>query len=687
MSFGSDCSLAQCSICPACVCAGVRSPGTHGPGAAGLGKKAWSSEDYSQVSNGAGPACWARVINRNFVTGNLTATIAWNLVDSYYDGLPFGRKGLMTAFNPWSGHYDVDDPIWSTAHTTQFTKAGWLYSPVGAGSGWLPQGGSYVTLVPGTAARSSHGMPVAPTMTMVIEKMDPAKSKCEWEGVGNSTTPQNETVTFALYGDLAAITSLHVWRSNLGGGGGDSNSGSGRPGVFETLDPVAVAGGRFSIELCAECVFTVTTLSTGQKGSFGKLANVTGWSAATSTAGFSDDFESYNISSEAAYWSDMAGSWEIVDATAFFTAQVAAADDTVDSGRGGHSGRTTFGSKGKVMRQMVPSPPIFGIRTEVRPLSMIGEKNWRDTNMTIDAMVEETGNGVYIGVNYLGLTSGPGYFLAVQGSRWSTALNVATIGNGSNTQSGVLPAALALLPGSWRRLSLSVNSGKAAASIDGHTLFADVPVKSTQTGFGVMGTVDYTVAQFDNFFVQAAYRGPSPAPAPGPGPAPAPGPSPGPSPPNPSAPVKCKAPAAGQSVRLWTCDPSRDEWQGWNVTSGQPISMLHASNLCLGIGPDKLVQLMPCASAPSFIVASASSMATANSVHLQTQKGNECMDVAPHPDPHFGGSCPVDIWGCNNRFDGGANQLFELAGAHTSNPIGAIVSALWGKDLCVSVCA
>ena len=46
------------------------------------------------------------------------------------------------------------------------------------------------------------------------------------------------------------------------------------------------------------------------------------------------------------------------------------------------------------MRQMVPTAPIFGIRTEVRPLSMIGEKSWGDTNLTIDAMVEAEGSGV-----------------------------------------------------------------------------------------------------------------------------------------------------------------------------------------------------------------------------------------------------------------------------------------------------
>lgn len=38
--------------------------------------------------------------------------------------------------------------IWVSAHTTQFTQPGWIYLAHNSGSGMLPQGGSYVTLVP-----------------------------------------------------------------------------------------------------------------------------------------------------------------------------------------------------------------------------------------------------------------------------------------------------------------------------------------------------------------------------------------------------------------------------------------------------------------------------------------------------------------------------------------------------------
>ena len=44
------------------------------------------------------------------------STIAWNLLDSYYNDTWYNGHGLMTANQPWSGHYKVSSPIWTTGN-------------------------------------------------------------------------------------------------------------------------------------------------------------------------------------------------------------------------------------------------------------------------------------------------------------------------------------------------------------------------------------------------------------------------------------------------------------------------------------------------------------------------------------------------------------------------------------------
>ncbi len=54
-----------------------------------------------------GGGCWAREINQNYVRANLIATIAWDLIDSFYDDLSFSGAGLLRAVQPSAQFYQI----------------------------------------------------------------------------------------------------------------------------------------------------------------------------------------------------------------------------------------------------------------------------------------------------------------------------------------------------------------------------------------------------------------------------------------------------------------------------------------------------------------------------------------------------------------------------------------------------
>uniref|UniRef100_A0A2K5EKB3 Galactocerebrosidase n=1 Tax=Aotus nancymaae TaxID=37293 RepID=A0A2K5EKB3_AOTNA len=171
---------------------GAHYPGTHTVKDAKLtGKKLWSSEDFSTLNSDTG----------NYINGYMTSTIAWNLVASYYEQLPYGRCGLMTAQEPWSGHYVVESPVWVSAHTTQFTEPGWYYLKT---VGHLEKGGSYVALTDGLG-----------NLTIIIETMSHKHSKCIRPFLPYFNVSQ-QFATFILKGSFSEIPELQVWYTKLG---------------------------------------------------------------------------------------------------------------------------------------------------------------------------------------------------------------------------------------------------------------------------------------------------------------------------------------------------------------------------------------------------------------------------------------------------------------------------------------
>ncbi|XP_069064226.1 galactocerebrosidase isoform X3 [Pleurodeles waltl] len=323
---------------------GAHYPGTHTvPDAMKTGKKLWASEDYSTFNDDVGGGCWARILNQNYVNANITCTISWNLVASYYEELPFGREGLMTAKEPWSGHYDVSSPIWITAHTTQFTQRGWHYLRT---VGHLEKGGSYVALTDGQG-----------NLTIIIETMSHNHSVCIRPPLPYyNVSAQN--ATFSLQGSFNELSTLRVWYSQL-------DSTTGKDTLFKQLPPLKLSQGNFTLELGVDEVYTLTTVTTGNKGSFPDPP-----ASQPFPTKYKDDFRVRNPPfSEAPNFADQAGVFE------YF----------INSSDPGDHVFT--------LRQVLTQRPITWSTDPNQALSVIGNYNWTDMVVCCDVYIETPNTG------------------------------------------------------------------------------------------------------------------------------------------------------------------------------------------------------------------------------------------------------------------------------------------------------
>jgi galactosylceramidase len=357
--------------------------GAHYPGtvssavALQTGKPLWASEDYSTVDDLVGGGCWARLLNQNYVNGNITSTISWSLIASWYNGLPYTGCGLMTANTPWSGNYTISSPIWASAHTCQFTAPGWNYLKHGYGAGHLAQGGSYVTFI----------SPEKKDATIVIETMSHNHSQCIRPRLAPYTvSPQ--TAVFELKGSLAEIEKLSLWKSHW--------NFVGEPSFFVKMPDIQVSNGQISLELDVDSVFTLST-TTGQSKGVTQIP-----AQSPFPIPYYDDFNSYASESEAAYFADQSGTFEIYDSQS---------------------------PRKMVMRQVVTEAPIAWCHNANQPITIIGDFNWQDFNASVDAMIETENSIVFISARVdragCGVAEAGGVFFRVSSSgSWQVTYDI-----------------------------------------------------------------------------------------------------------------------------------------------------------------------------------------------------------------------------------------------------------------------
>ncbi|KAG5265338.1 hypothetical protein AALO_G00241180 [Alosa alosa] len=434
--------------------------GAHYPGTTTIkealesDKTLWSSEDYSTFNDEVGGGCWARILNQNYVNGMMTSTISWNLVASYYENLPFGRDGLMTAEEPWSSNYVVESPIWITAHTTQFTQPGWSYLQT---VGHLNKGGSYVALT------DRKGQ-----LTVVIETMTHDHSVCIRPPLEPfEVTPQN--VTFHLKGSFASISQLQLWKSRF-------DFKTKNPVFFQKLDPVKISNGSFTLNLDVDEVYTLSTITTAQRGAYPDPPP-----SAAFPKLYKDDFNVRNPPfTEAPDFADQTGVFE------YFM------------------NLTDPGPHVFTLRQVVTQRPVTWVADADQTISVIGDYSWQNITVTCDVLIEKTKNGaVFIaarvdkGGGDVRTTKGLFFWVYADGTYKVTSdiqgTTILTEGK-SGTSSDI-----------WYTLSLSIKGDTATGMLNGSLLWKSAVVsgKVPKNGWAAIGTSSFEVAQFDNFSIEA----------------------------------------------------------------------------------------------------------------------------------------------------------------------------------------
>lgn len=235
-----------------------------------MGKPIWNSEDHVYLPGFDCLISIVKCFNANYIVSGATKVINWYDIGATYPLEPYSKEPpMLLAQEPWSGHYIVREALWGYAHYGQFTRVGWRYVDDGCLN--LPQGGSMVTMRD----------PQTGDYSIVAETKGAKKA---------------QTIKVRVADGLSK-GKLCVWYSDA-------------KQQFVRLKDITPKGGNFFITLKPDAVYSFSTTTGQQKGSFADIP-----ASKPFPIPYKDDFEQYSNPEEWGYLphylADLIGCFEL----------------------------------------------------------------------------------------------------------------------------------------------------------------------------------------------------------------------------------------------------------------------------------------------------------------------------------------------------------------------------------------
>lgn len=427
------------------------------------GKKIWYTEGIAPTNmahlavtsngsglngtNGALDVC-NRIIN-GYYNGRMTMYEYQPAVAAYYSGVKYFPKSLINAQNPWSGYYEADCGIWTSAHFTHFMKSGWRFIDSACyGDG-----------------RENHVISETTNNYMTVTDTETG----EYSIIICNDSGERRNYTFTLKNMKLADVPVTIWETR-GPDEGQSYDGN----YFKntgTFRPVEDDGNyAYSVEVKPYSLVTVTTLDKTADPSAGncKYEDIPLDIPYADDFEYSDDFLSARGNAPL-YTTDYGGAFEVAE---------------VDGN--------------KVLMQMINAgnkPTDWHYRDTPHPITSLGDDRWANYSAEIDFRLasDKSDNYVAFGVRYLTAeldaeSAENGYSVRIYpDGKWVLKKNTETV------NSGIIEGFDST---AWHTIKITAADIHISADIDG----TEVTAFDDETAFAHSGRVSVGSGLYNNLF-------------------------------------------------------------------------------------------------------------------------------------------------------------------------------------------